>query len=247
MTLMSSNNLYQDEVIVLKVKDWQTADRLAEGFSRAHGRISFIAYGARYMRNRSGALVQSLTHASMHFSPGRKFDTLRQLELLEPLVNFSEIDKLAYAAFIAELTAELTPEREPQENIYMLLRGALQILNRRNPRIVCLSFALKLLALCGVAPSLDACVCCGAAIDGDAYISAVQGGSVCGACKTGAEAPFLLSARELCHRLLSLDLAVEEGFSVKGKDLLVLEEFLHKFIFVQVEKPLKSLQFLREL
>jgi hypothetical protein len=51
----------------------------------------------------------------------------------------------------------------------------------------------------------------------------------------------------LRHRLLSLDLTGEEGFRVKGKDLLAPEKFLRKFIFVQVEKPLKSLKFLREL
>ena len=42
---LMSNTAYQDEVIILKVKDWQTADKYAVCFSRAHGKIPFLAYG----------------------------------------------------------------------------------------------------------------------------------------------------------------------------------------------------------
>lgn len=49
-----SSTVYQDEVIILKVKDWQTADKYAVCFSRAHGKVPFIAYGARYARTTGG-------------------------------------------------------------------------------------------------------------------------------------------------------------------------------------------------
>lgn len=145
----TNRKTYQDDVIVLKTKDWQTVDRMAEGFSREHGRILFIAYGARHMRNRNSALVQNLTHAHMQLSAGRKFDTLRQCELLPQLIIETDLERLAYASFITELTAEITPEREPNEDIYEVLLASLQAINHRNPRLIALSFAVKLLALCG--------------------------------------------------------------------------------------------------
>ena len=244
---MSSKNTYQDDVIVLKTKNWQTADRIAEGYSREHGRILFIAYGARHMRNRNSALVQNLTHGNMQFSSGQKFDTLRQCELLEPVVTTDDITRLAYAAFISELTAEITPERQPQEEIYFLLVAALKAVNVRNPRLVALSFSLKLLELCGTQPSFSNCVCCGRAIEGDARASAIQGGCVCDNCKTGAEPEFGESTQLLAATLSKLDLQSEDKFVVKGRDIIMLEEFLHKFIFVQIEKPLQSLKFLATL
>ncbi len=57
---LMSNTAYQDEVIILKVKDWQTADKYAVCFSRAHGKIPFLAYGARYARTTGGRLIQPL-------------------------------------------------------------------------------------------------------------------------------------------------------------------------------------------
>lgn len=242
-----SSKIYQDDVIVLKTKNWQTVDRIAEGFSREHGRILFIAYGARHMRNRNSALVQNLVHANMQLSSGTKFDTLRQCDLLQPLVTTDDIIRLGYASFISELTAEMTPEREPQEDIYLLLMQALSSVNTRHPRLVALSFALKLMALCGAQPNFSSCVCCDQPIVGDARASAIQGGCVCEQCKTGAEPEFSEGAQVLAQVLLMLDFSAEEKFTVKGKDIMMLEEFLHKFIFVQIEKPLQSLKFLANL
>ena len=242
-----NRNTYQDDVIVLKTKDWQTVDRMAEGFTREHGRILFIAYGARHMRNRNSALVQNLTHAHMQLSAGRKFDTLRQCDLLPPLVVDTDIEQLAYASFMTELTAEITPEREPNEDIYEVLSASLKAINHRNPRLIALSYAIKLLALCGVGPSFDTCVCCGVPIEGDVWASAVQGGCVCANCKTGAETAFDENVQVLSQTLLHLDPLAEGAFTVKGRDMMVLETFLHKFILMQVEKPLKSLNFLANM
>ena len=244
---MSSKNTYQDDVIVLKTKNWQTVDRIAEGYTREHGKVLFIAYGARHMRNRNSALVQNLTHANMQFSQGQKFDTLRQCDLLEPLVKTNDITRLAYAAFMSELTAEMTPERQPQEEIFLLLLLALKAVDVRNPRLVALSFALKLFELCGTQPDFSHCVCCSKHIEGDARASAIQGGCVCEQCKTGAEQEFSESAQILAATLAGLDLASGDKFVVKGRDIIMLEEFLHKFIFVQIEKPLQSLKFLAAL
>lgn len=245
---MANSNSYQDDVIVLKVKDWQTSDRMAEAFSREHGKILFIAYGARHMRNHNSALVQNLTHARMQFAKGRKFDTLKQCELLQPLVTSTDIEKIAYASFITELTSELTAEHEGQQEVYELLVKSLSALDERNPRLVVLAFACQLLDFCGVAPNLESCVCCDKVIeDDDAWISAIQGGIICADCKTGAETEFSVEAKKLAFILQTLDFTAENKFSVKGKDIITLEDFLYKFIFVQVEKPLKSLQFLANL
>ena len=241
------SNVYQDEVIVLKVKDWQTVDRIAEGFSRQNGKVLFIAYGARHMRNRNSALVQNLVYADMQLSRGKKFDTLRQCSLLEPIMLSSDLEKLAYASFISELTSELTIEKEANEEIFLLIKDAILALNKRNSRIVALSFAFQLLRLSGVAPSLVECVACGKEITEDAWINALQGGCICNTCKLGDASYYSESARILAGVLSYLDFTTEAEFSVKGKDLILLEDFIRKFIYIQIGKNLKSLQFIASL
>ena len=46
---MSENEREQliDEALVLHVKDYQTADKLVVCFTKKHGKLRFIAYGAR--------------------------------------------------------------------------------------------------------------------------------------------------------------------------------------------------------
>ena len=50
---MSENEREQliDEALVLHVKDYQTADKLVVCFTKKHGKLRFIAYGARYVNN----------------------------------------------------------------------------------------------------------------------------------------------------------------------------------------------------
>ena len=49
---------YTDEVLVLQVKNWQTADKQAVCLSREHGKIVCMAYGARYAKSAVGRLLQ---------------------------------------------------------------------------------------------------------------------------------------------------------------------------------------------
>ena len=58
---------FNDEALILKVKNWQTADKYAVCFSRGHGKISFLAYGARYARTNGGRLVQPFAVLDMNF------------------------------------------------------------------------------------------------------------------------------------------------------------------------------------
>ena len=43
-----SSEVFQDEAVILRVKNWQTADKYAVCFCREHGKIPFVAYGAAY-------------------------------------------------------------------------------------------------------------------------------------------------------------------------------------------------------
>ena len=111
---------FNDEALILKVKNWQTADKYAVCFSRGHGKISFLAYGARYARTNGGRLVQPFAVLDINFFAGKKLDTLKSCELISYPLQF-DLKQMAYAALIAEVTENLTEEHQPQEEIYELL------------------------------------------------------------------------------------------------------------------------------
>ncbi|HIU64077.1 MAG TPA: DNA repair protein RecO [Candidatus Avacidaminococcus intestinavium] len=239
-----SKEVYQDDIIVLQVKDWQTADKFAVCFSRNHGKVSFVAYGARYGRSNGGRLVQPFAALSVKLLRGKRFDTLQQCELNEVPATM-DIETLAYAAVIGEVIGQLTEEYEEQEAIFILLEQALKILPVRNKRIIVVSTLCKLLTICGFSPQLKNCTSCGREVVSDAYFSVVQGGIVCDSCMVSSELPFADTTRHLMSELLKLDFNEPPALIVKGADLMQLEQTLYKFLIYQTSKPLRSLKFLK--
>lgn len=244
--------LLTDDALVLHVKNWQTADKYAVCFTKEHGKVRFIAYGARYERNVTGRLLQPFANLHIEVQPGQRLDKLRSCELLQ-LPQVLDMQQVAYAAVAAELTAVLTEDREPQPELYALLQQTFSTMTQRNPRLVALSFAIKLLGLTGFAPQLEHCVNCGEplAADADVYFSPLQGGTVCAHCKAGYSGdglePCGAGTRRLWSWLAQLDFAHPAPFSVRGAELMELERILYKFIFFQTDKPLNSLNFLSQM
>ena len=251
---MSENEREQliDEALVLHVKDYQTADKLVVCFTKKHGKLRFIAYGARYVKNVQGRLLQPFACLNIQVQQGQRVDKLRSCELVR-MPKSLDMQQMAYGAVAAELTAVLTEDHEADEELYELLLATLVALTKRNPRLVVLSFAIKLLGITGVAPQMSHCVGCGTAIalEDAAWFSPLQGGLLCEACHAGYTGeglePCGQGTRQLWQWLATLDYENPAAFSVRGGDLMELERLLYKFIFFQTDKPLNSLNFLSQM
>ena len=251
---MSENEREQliDEALVLHVKDYQTADKLVVCFTKKHGKLRFIAYGARYVKNVQGRLLQPFACLNIQVQQGQRVDKLRSCELVR-MPKSLDMQQMAYGAVAAELTAVLTEDHEADEELYELLLATLAALTKRNPRLVVLSFAIKLLGITGFAPQMSHCVSCGTAIalEDAAWFSPLQGGLLCEACQAGYTGeglePCGQGTRQLWQWLATLDYENPAAFSVRGGDLMELERLLYKFIFFQTDKPLNSLNFLSQM
>ena len=251
---MSENEREQliDEALVLHVKDYQTADKLVVCFTKKHGKLRFIAYGARYVKNVQGRLLQPFACLNIQVQQGQRVDKLRSCELVR-MPKSLDMQQMAYGAVAAELTAVLTEDHEADEELYVLLLATLAALTKRNPRLVVLSFAIKLLGITGFAPQMLHCVGCSTAIalEDAAWFSPLQGGLLCEACHAGYTGeglePCGQGTRQLWQWLATLDYENPAAFSVRGGDLMELERLLYKFIFFQTDKPLNSLNFLSQM
>ena len=239
----------QDEGIILKVNNWQTADKYAICFTKEHGKLRFISYGARYARSVAGRLLQPFARLQLELTLGQKVERLKNAELLVPPQTL-DFKQMAYAAVATELTAVFTEDHQPQEEIYELLDAALLLMGQRNPRLVVLAYALQLLTYTGFQPQVLACVTCGSLqpVEAECYFDPLQGGLICKDCHqgTGME-PFSSGARQLWAHLQQLDLRNPHSFTVKGGDLMELEKILYKFILCQTDKPLHSINFLAQM
>lgn len=236
---------YKTEAILLAVRDWDDADRMVTLFSREYGKVTAIAYGARRPRNRLAGSVQPFIHADVELTSGKNVESLRQCDIRHSYRELREnLDNMAYAAFLAELTGELWPEREAEPAAFDLLLLAFSVMGSRNPRITALACALQLLALAGFRPEYRQCVICGQPISYPAYFDAQAGGSICSSCTEPHFLEFSHDVNQFMERLLQLDWRDPGQFSVVGAVLLQTERLLADFITYRLDKPLKSMSFI---
>ena len=242
---------YQDEVLVLQVNNWQTADKKVVCYSREHGKIVFMAYGARYPKSVSGRLLQPFACLDAEFYPGSRVDKLKNCQLAAPMPQMG-LEQMAYGFLMAEMTERLTEQGEPSAEIYSLLQNALQLLVKRNPRLAALAYLIQLLDHCGIGPVYEVCVNCSRPAEEDGWFSEMQGGFICAECGSGQEKspvlqPFHEETRRLWQQLRMLDMEKPESFSVKGSALMELERILHRYLVYQTEQPINSLSFIRKI
>jgi len=242
---------YRDEVIILQVNNWQTADKKAVCFSREHGKIVFLAYGARYPKNPAGRVLQPFFNLEAEFYSGNRVEKLKSCELAGPMPHL-DLSGLSYGSLMAEVTDRLTEQGEPSEGIYHLLCDSIKLLEVRNPRLVALIFIIRLLDLCGIGPVYEVCVNCSRPSEAGGWFSNEQGGYICSECgmaqdKKGVIHSFNEGARTLWQQLRLFDFSNPERFVVKGSVLMEVEKILHSYLVYHMEQPLKSLDFIRQI
>lgn len=238
-------SLIQIEAIVLTARDWGDSDRIITLLSRELGKTKAVAYGARQIRSRLSGAIQPFSHVGIYLSAGKNIDSIRQCQVLN---SFSKIKQdlliMAYASFVAELAVELLPEKEVQPEMFCLVLKTLETLTNRNPRITIQAFAWQLLSLAGYHPEYFKCVHCGQDIIFPAHFDTSAGGAACNNCSNLSCLSYDQTACRLLERLLTIDMADPSKFSVSGVALTQLENILHNFLLVVLEKPLKSLSFI---
>lgn len=241
---------YSTEAILLAVRNWGEADKMVTFFSREMGKVTAVAYGCRRPKSPLAGGMQAFSHLELGVMAGTHLDTIKQCETITSFKSLREnLDSMAYATFLTELVVEVCPERHPEPHIYDLLVCALGMLSKRNPRIVALAAAYQLVEYTGYQPTYKECVVCGQSIETDAFFSFEKGGVVCKDC-TSPDLNLIdmpVKMQGFIQSLLALDWQEPAAFSINGAILLQTEKLLLDYLIFFIEKPLKSLEFIKQL
>ena len=262
-------SLYKTEGIVLRARNLGEADKALTIYTREEGKIQVAAAGARRSRSPLAAATQPFTHGFMLCFRGRGLDRLSQFEIREPFTGLREdLVKSAYATYFAELIDEFTREKDRNPDIFLLLLAGQHILQAGSaPEVAARLFELRLLALVGLRPELERCAGCGRAVGpgegrgtggtggagGDAWnlggFSIAGGGALCRDCAAADQSaiPIPPGAIESARFLLAADLRKAASLKLPPPVARALEDVLEAYILYHLDKPLKSLSFLREV
>ncbi len=159
---------FETEAIILATSDHGESDRLITLMTRTGGRIKGIAKGARRSQRRVVHAFEPLSLVLLQYRErsGASLAWVESCKLLEPhMILREDLDRWGYAALLAEITVEMVPERLPQEELFVLLKGALAHLEADKDAVNVVILALfRILAALGYVMDLAVCSSCRAAV-----------------------------------------------------------------------------------
>lgn len=235
-----------DEALIIGLMDYRESDRIVTLFTREHGRLSGVARGARRSVKRFGGGLELFCRLNLSFTPG---DGLVRINDVEPVTIYpgirASLEGIAHAGYACELAAAMSPERMANQRLFRLLVAYLERLDSaaasRGERHF---FEMNLLNILGYRPPLESCCSCGAPLgcEGGIWRRGQEGGLFCSGCSAKG---IRLGGEALAAMLGSLR-SGRFGHVVYTQGALAeAGEYLEEFISANLQRPLKSLGFLR--
>jgi DNA repair protein RecO (recombination protein O) len=209
--MTEGSRLYRDTGVVLRTYKLGEADRIVVVLTAEHGKVRAVAKGVRKTMSRFGARLEPMSHVRLLLYRGRSnngsaLDIVSQAESVETLAPMlANLDRVSQGLAVLEAADQLALEREPNEQLYRMVIGALRTIVERTSPLVVPAFYWKLLAAEGLSPELDTCVRCGEDVDGDGATQLVafdlnEGGALCRNCRSGV--PISAAALGLLRSIL---------------------------------------------
>lgn len=237
------------EGIVIRVRNLGEADRIVTVYTREKGKLQAVARGARRIRNRLLSPTQAFTLGRYLIFPSKSLHNLSQAEIIHSGQGLrDDLEKFAYASYVAELLDALTPEEDPAPEVFALLAGTLSLGERGRFALAVRAFELKLMAALGFQPELYHCLVCREELKTNVHFTP-QGGTLCAKC--APEVPDSMGISngtwELLKRLLEWELSKLTVLQPAANHSEELRRVMRKYLDFRLEYPLKSLDFLETL
>lgn len=238
---------FTDEALVLSCVDYGDADRLVTLLTKAHGRLTAFAAGARKSKRRFAGALEAGTWLSARLVE-RRGDTLR-LDGVDVLQSFfrlrEDLPRIARAMYCLELCRELTRDREPQEALFAQLKGYLTLLDdaQAGPTSL-LKFELDALERSGFRPRFDSCALCGEEPGARPRFDAGHGGVLCEACAGHVPGAVALQA-EVARALAALQDGARTPLPAEVRARA--RTLLNGFIAHQLGRRLRAVDFMEQV
>ena len=183
------------------------ADRIITFITPDKGKIKAVARGVRRMKSKLAGHLELFSHVDLQIANGKSLDVITSAKLIDSPPEL-DYDQLASAYLYAQMLDKLLDEDDQPGDSYVLLEMTLaDLIKYGASNLGELYFKLRLAAILGHQPVLDACVRCGAsAADHNYFFEASLGGIVDDTCRMPGSIAMSHDAIKLWRAILSLSL-----------------------------------------
>jgi len=158
--------------------------------TKEHGKMLLSARGVKNIKSKTMAGTQLFVYSEFSLFEGKGFYSVTQADVIESFYGISaDIDRLAYGAYVLELTERITFEELEESGMFELLLRTLLVLSDStiNPKLITAVYIIRLLKENGFMGKMYNCQKCGSELLNEAYLA--DGGCeiICGNCIKGNE------------------------------------------------------------
>lgn len=224
--------------IVLRTVEFSESSLVVTLFTREFGKIGALAKGGRRLKGPFESALDLLALCRIVFlhKSSDALDLLTEAKLLRRFRPAGrDLSSLYAGYYVAELLGELTDDCDPHPGLFDLADETLEALAAGEAvakRVV--RFELGTLRLLGHMPSLDRCVGCSAPVEatGRVAFGGVDGGVLCGNCRTGRKQVTSISAGALrtMTRLADPDAQAWKRIEIDSRTLAQLRGVLNHYL-----------------
>lgn len=175
--------------VVVRVRDTGDRNRYLSVLTAEKGRISLLSHGSHSVHSPQVAVSQLYTYGNFEYYTKGSTHILKGGSVIQPFYSLStDIDRLNLAAYLCDLTCELTDEgEEAGEMLRLVLNTLYAVSNDLRPQeLLKGAFELRAAALSGYAPDFSGCAVCGKPHADPFYLDVMNGAILCGDCRSKA-------------------------------------------------------------
>lgn len=181
--------LIKTDGVVLKRTYVGEKDAIIKILTSEAGLVSASVKGIKNMKSKLSAGCSAFCYSDFVLRSGKELYVVAQSIQKEGFFGLSSnIERLSFAAYFAELTSAFNPSAEDAGSILPLLLNTFYLLSNsdKSMELIKCVYELKLLSYLGFAPELDECCLCGDT-EKLCFFSPSSGGTVCRRCGTAAD------------------------------------------------------------
>lgn len=241
--------------IVIKEQKINQGDKLLTFLTRDHGVISAYANGSGRPKSRLASASELFAYSDLMFFHHRDRYIVDDADVIEIFFEIrSDIEKLSFASYCAELTASLSPTSEDSAEFLRLLLNTLHLTAKNKLPVSVLKpiFELRSLSISGFLPDLVACKGCGEYLGDEMLFSPLEGSLSCGACRKNETAlstwiPLSEGVLSAMRHIVYSDFEKLFSFRLNHAEHPLLMDCAEQYMLAQTERTYHSLEFFRSV
>jgi len=137
---------FKTEGIILKRTNYGEADRILTIYTKNHGKIRALAKGVRKLQSRKAGSLELFNHAILFLIKGKNLDLVTEAQSLNLFKSWRKnLIKVGIAYYLCELVDKLTPDNQPHEAVFELLKETLKKIGQKENKILVREFEENLL------------------------------------------------------------------------------------------------------